>query len=137
VFRPTNPLLVLLLASALILLIGFAVLLAARRWPRAVSTLLVLLIVAGLGALGYAASPLCAAADAGRWLAGGLALVILSCPAWVLVPSGGAPHDSFADPGVAQRGTMLVVGYLFACWFFALAVAIFVFLTTSPPGSLR
>jgi hypothetical protein len=132
-----NPLLVLPLGSALILLIGLAVLLAGRRWPRACCVFLALLVLAGLGALGYAASPLCAVGDAGRWLAVGLALVILGCPAWVLVPACGAPTEHFTNPGVVAHATTRLFGYLFVCWFLALAVACFVHLTTSPPGSLR
>jgi hypothetical protein len=132
-----NPLLLLLLASVFILMMGTVVLLAARRWPRAVSYLLVVIVGAGFCAMGYAASPLCGEADTGRWLVGGLVLVILGCPAYVLVPAEAAPSISVAHPGAAQQGIALLLGYLFACWFMVLGISILVFLFASPPGSFR
>jgi hypothetical protein len=73
----------------------------------------------------------------GRWLAVGLALVILGCPAWLLVYPGGAHSGKASGPvGVADMAKVLFA-YLSACWLFALALAIFLHLTTSPPGSLR
>jgi hypothetical protein len=135
--NPLYPLLALLLPSILILLVGLAVLLAARRRPRTVSALIGVVVVTGFGALGYAASSACAEVEAVRWVIAGLALVILGCPAWVLVPAGGAQSDTLSGAGAVAEVVKLLFGYLAACWFFAIAVGIFVHLTTSPPGSFR
>jgi hypothetical protein len=130
------PLLVFLLPSALILLVGFAVLCAAQRRPKTVSAVIGVVVAAGLGTIAYAA--LVAGIDqTGRWLAVGLALVILGCPAWLLVyPSGAHIGKASGTVGVADVAKVLFA-YLSACWLFALALAIFLHLTTSPPGSLR
>jgi hypothetical protein len=129
------PLLVIFLLSAFILLVGFAVFRAARHRPRTVSAFIGVVVAAGFGTVAYVA--LAAEADLGavRCLAVGLVLIILGCPAWVLV----SPHGAASDPGSMGLAEVakLLFGYLAACWLFGLALAIFVHLTASPPGSLR
>jgi hypothetical protein len=136
VVKPMIPLLVFLLPSALILLVGFAVLFAAERRPKTVSALIGVVVAAGLGIIAYAA--LVAGIDqTGPWLAVGLALVILGCPAWLLVyPRGAHSGKAAGHMGVADVAKLLFA-YLCACWLFTLALAVFLHLTTSSPGSLR
>jgi hypothetical protein len=131
------PLLGLLVPSVLILLVGFVVLRAARRRPRTVSALISVAVVAGLGAIGYAALGADADREAVCWLVVGLALVILGCPAAVLVPPAGTRTGTPVGPTGATEVAKLLFGYLAACWIFAVGLAIFVHLLTSPPGSLR
>jgi predicted membrane channel-forming protein YqfA (hemolysin III family) len=129
------PLLVIFLVSAFILLVGFGVFRAARSRPRTVSAFIGVAVAAGFGMMAYVA--LAAEADlaAVRWLAAGLALIILGCPAWVLVFPDGAANDP--SPITLAEVAKLLFGYLAACWLLGLALAIFVHLTASPPGSLR
>jgi len=126
---------VIFLISVFILLVGLAVFHAARRRPRTVSALIGVVVASGLGMVAYVG--LAAEADlaAARCLAIGLTLIILGFPAWVLV----VPYGRASEPsprGLAEVGSLLF-GYLAACWLFGLALAIFVHLTASPPGSLR
>jgi hypothetical protein len=101
-----------------------------------VSVLIGVVVAAGFGTTAYAAF----AADidqTGFWLAVGLAFVVLGCPAPLLVWRNTAQGgEAFRPAGVADVAKVLLA-YLFACWLFAVALAIFLHLTTSPPGSLR
>jgi uncharacterized membrane protein YczE len=128
-------LLVIFLVSAFMLLVGFAVFRAARHRPRTVSVFIGVVVAAGFGTVAYVA--LAAEADlaAIRWFAVGLVLIILGCPAWVLPSPEGAASDS--RPMGLVEVAKLLFGYLAACWLLGLALAIFVHLTASPPGSLR
>jgi hypothetical protein len=130
------PLLVFLIPSVLILLVGFAVLRTARRRPRTVAAFIGIVVAAGLATIAYAA--LAAGIDrTGRWLAVGLALVVAGCPAWLLVYPGGPERGKAVGSGGTADVVKVLLAYLSACWLFALALAIFLHLTTSPPGSLR
>ena len=131
------PLLVIFGVSALNLLLGFAVFRAARHRPKTVSALIGVVVAAGFGMLAYVAVAAEADLAAGRWLAVGLGLVVPGCPAWVLVPSASAQSGGPSSPTGLADMAKLLFGYLAACWLIGLAVAIFVHLIASPPGSLR
>ncbi len=129
------PLLVIFLVSALILLFGFGIFRAARYRPRTVSAFIGLVVAAGFGTVACVALAAEADLGVGRWLAVGLALIILGCPAWVLVSPYSAASN--ARPSSLADVAKLLFAYLAACWLLALALAIFVHLGASPPGSLR
>src|SRR5262249_8188796 len=110
-----------LLSQVLTLLVGFAVLCAARRWPRAVTGLLGVVVVAALAGIWFGAELALADFNAGRiCFVGGLALLTLGGAAFVLVAA------AREQPGAAASwaGVMvLLFGYLFACWVFAFVIA--------------
>ena len=127
------PLLALLLPSAVILLVGLAVQRAARRRPRAAAIAVGATVAAGLGAIGYAGLGADADLSAGRWLAVGLALVVLGGLAALLVPAAGARGGPAATAASVKR----LFGYLAACWLLATALGVLALLAAGPPGTFR
>jgi hypothetical protein len=138
--RPTVPLLAILLVSAFTLLIGFAVWHAARRRPRAVTVFIGVAVAAGLAAIGYAGWLADADQVAGGCFGVGLLLVVLGCPAWLLVGPGRTPDGTPLRPAGPRQVAKVLFGYLAACWLLAFGLLLLLGILmhlTNPSGSFR
>ncbi len=110
---------------ALIPLLGYAVVRLSRRWPWAALALLLAVLAAGAGALGYAwqdgfrVSPdtrkLAFRSEAGRWwFAVGGVTVTLGLPALPLVAVARARNGADIGP-VGGQWAAVLAGYFMAC----------------------
>jgi hypothetical protein len=117
---------------ALVPLVGYTVVRLARRWPWATFTLLLALLVVGVGSLGYAAQDgfsvdpasrkMAFGSDNGRWcLAVGGVLVILGTPALPLVAIARAPNGAATGP-VGGQWFVVLFGYFMACAIFSMVL---------------
>jgi hypothetical protein len=131
-------LLVFLLSQAVILLFGYGVVCAARRWPYATNVLIGGLVLAGAATI-WCGGEVAAGnlANGLRLLLVGLTLVFLGLPTWGLVEAARELKLPAGFTGWAK----LLMSYLGACWLFTIGLgiplSIVVHLTTAPPGSLR
>ena len=127
-----GPLLAALSQIALILLVGYAVVRLARRWPWATLTLLLALLAVAAGALGYAAQDgfsvrpdsrkMEFGSEVGRWcFAVGGVLMILGFPALPLVAIARAPNGAGTGP-VGGQWVVVLFGYFMACALFSMVL---------------
>jgi hypothetical protein len=117
---------------ALVPLVGYAVVRSARRWPGGTSVLLLALLAAGAGALGYAArdgfgvSPdtrkMEFRSETGRWCyAAGGVVTILGGPALPLVVIARARNGADRGP-VGVQWVFVLYGYFMACLFVSMVL---------------
>jgi hypothetical protein len=121
-----------------ILILGLLGLWAGRRWPRAVSVVIGLVIVGGFGLIWYGAYAAQDDYHTGKhWFQAGLGMVFYGLPACVLVAK--ARHRTGTTIGpVGFRGWVEGVGtYLIACWFTAFLLGGIAALGMAPSGSAR
>jgi hypothetical protein len=131
-------LLVFVLSQVAIVLIGLAVLRAARTRPRTIAAALSVLIVAGLAGVWFGSEAIANDPESWPgWYRGGLALVVLGCPALLLVPIACAPNEAGVGPRGAKEWAQAAFGYLVACWLIVLALGVLAFLTATPSGQFR
>jgi hypothetical protein len=114
-----------MLRIALVPLVGWAVVQLARRWPRATLALLLALLAAGAGALGYAGHDgysvdpdtreMGFGSEVGRWcFVGGATLVLFGVPALPLVAIARARNGVVIGP-VGGQWVPVLFGYFMAC----------------------
>lgn len=118
-------LLAALMRIALVPLLGYAILRLARRWPRATLALLLAIVAAGAGALGFAwhdgfrvplnTRKMAFHSEAGRWCfaIGGVG-VMLGLPALPLVIVARARNGQAIGP-VGVQWVAVLFGYFMAC----------------------
>jgi len=127
-----------LVSQAVILLLGFAAGCAARRRLRTTAVFVVAAVVAGFATIWCGGAIVSVDLVAGRCMVvAGLILVFVGFPAWGLIGAASQLNNPIGVAGWAR----FLSSYLAACWmlviFLGVPSAIFVFLVTAPPGSLR
>jgi hypothetical protein len=157
-----GPWLGLLVPHAIMLVVGLAVLLAAKRWPQGTSLVLVVAIVAALVSLASAAF-IVDADHAVYWLVPGLVLLVLGLPAsipfaiarqhtnvafsWTGIVDclrlfGAILFDPFLEHRPSERAREIgrlvpsLFAYVAGCWLMIIVVSVISFLA-GPPGSFR
>jgi len=134
-----SQLLLILLPNAAIVLVGWFILWAARRWRRRVAAAAGLAVIAGFALCLSAVWVMDAAGlEAGRrWLQVGMMLVVLGIPAGGLVLGPSEWIGARDSPARAADKAKWLFCYWFGCWVIVFIVAIIVYLGTTPPGEFR
>jgi len=134
-----DPVAAILMAGAVMLIVGVVILCSARRWPWTVVAILGLVVAAGFAAVWIAAA---AVVDHGTragwvWLRVGQLLVAIALPAWLLV----AAARGWGSAAPQSRGVRFwveaLVAYGICCLVVAFLVGLFIHLSVAPSGEFR
>lgn len=134
-----GPWLGILLPTTIMVLVGLAVLWAARRWPRAVAAMIGVVVAVGVGIISSAAEAVDARGTRAGWLClrVGQLLLALGCPAWLLVVIARDRNGTAVGPEGMRAWAKALLAYGLCCWFIAILVGLLIYLGTTPHGEFR